>query len=91
MLYSVVRPPYLQVELLVPHRIQLLGHGSRALLDLSHLNRDVGIAGAAFVFRYQALGAYYCGRRGAHGTPVNISIERVRTGQMHREYTGWGI
>lgn len=55
---------YLQVELFMPHRVQLLGHGSRTLLDLSHLNRDVGIAGAALVFRYQALRAYHCGRDG---------------------------
>lgn len=75
--YSIV---YLQVELFMPHRVQLLGHGSRTLLDLSHLNRDVGIAGAALVFRYQALRAYHCGegwREEYAVHPVNISIGRT--------------
>lgn len=44
----------------MPHRIQLLRHGARPFLDLAHLNRDIGIAGAAFVFRYQALSADNC-------------------------------
>lgn len=48
---------YSQVELLVPHRVQFLGHGARSLLDLADLHGDVRVAGAALVLGDQALGA----------------------------------
>ena len=47
----------LEGELLVPLRIELLGHGLGPLLGLPHLHRDVGVAGPGLVLGDQALGA----------------------------------
>lgn len=74
----------LQVELLVPHGIQFLGHGTRPLLDLADLNGDVGVAGSALVLGYQSLGAdnwFLVEARGrVNGRPVNIDTQFIIQG-----------
>ena len=47
----------LEGELLVPLRIELLGHGLGPLLGLPHLDGHVGVAGPGLVLGDQALGA----------------------------------
>lgn len=49
----------LQVELLVPNRVEFLGERPRSLLNLAHLYRHVWIGGTALVFGYQPLGALH--------------------------------
>ena len=50
----------LQIETLVPDRIQFLRHSAGALLDFAHLDGHVRIRSAALVFSDQALSAYDC-------------------------------
>ena len=54
---SMSRCAHLQVELLVPDRIEVPRHRLGSLLGLADLNRYVWIAGSRFVFGNQALGA----------------------------------
>ena len=50
----------LQVEALVPDRIELLRHCLGPLLNFADLDSDVWIGRAAFVLCYQPLRAYHC-------------------------------
>lgn len=79
---SSYRSQYLQVEFLVPHRVQLLRHGARAFLHLAHLHGHVRIAGAALVLSDQALRADHCKRTSHAHTHTNASKE-IETHHTH--------
>lgn len=52
-----------QVELLVPHRVEVSEDGLRPALGLAHLDGDVRVAGARFVLGLQTLRAHDCRQR----------------------------
>lgn len=51
---------YSQVKLLVPHRVQFLGHCACSLFHLANLHRHIRITRTAFILRYQALSTNHC-------------------------------
>lgn len=50
-----IKREHSQVELLIPDRVEVAEDGLRPALGLSHLDGDVGVAGAGFILGLQAL------------------------------------
>lgn len=53
--------PYSQMEVLVPHRIQIAIDSLSSLFGLPDLDGDIGVTGACFVLRLETLGTQNCG------------------------------
>lgn len=61
---------HLQIEGLIPDRVEVPIDGLSPLFGFAHLHCYIGITGASFIFGLQALGTQNCGKQWIYNVAV---------------------
>lgn len=71
---------HLQIERLIPDRIEVTVDGLGSFLGFAHLHCYIGITGASFILGLQALGTENCGKQWIYNAAECIILQIKMSG-----------